>query len=394
MHLLATETRTLDGAEAATDLGQTPADLVFLSFSDSDLGAIATAWQQMDAADRPSLRLANLGKLRHPMSVDLYLDRVVTHARCVVVRLLGALEYWRYGAEEISALCTRENISLAVVPGDGRDDGKLAALSTVPADALARFDGYLREGGPANARHALRLAAACAGLIPDVPQAVAPVPLAGELPLADFDLPADAPVACIVLYRSHLLAGDIAPIAALAAALAERGLRPRAIFVASLKDGTSQDVAAASLRDWRPAVVLNATAFSARADDRGSPLDAAAVPVLQLLLSGSTREEWAESSRGASQSDLAMQVVLPELDGRLLTTAISFKAEDETVRELEFARVVHRPDPDGIVLAADRAAGWVRLGRTPREERRLAIVLSDYPGGGQRAHAVGLDTLA
>jgi cobaltochelatase CobN len=90
-----------------------------------------------------------------------------------------------------------------------------------------------------------------------------------------------------------------------------------------------------------------------------------------------------------------MQVVLPELDGRLLTGAISFKAEDQSLPELQYARTLHLPDPDGVALAADRALGWARLAEAPRAARRVAIVLSDYPGiGGQRGHAVGLDSFA
>src|SRR3989304_1054708 len=100
MHLLATTAMTLDEAEAAVDLGQTPAEVVVLSFSDSDLSALAAAWH----ADRdvlPTLRLASLKRLKHPMSVDLYLDRVAREARCVVVRCLGGLDYWRYGFERL-----------------------------------------------------------------------------------------------------------------------------------------------------------------------------------------------------------------------------------------------------------------------------------------------------
>ena len=90
-----------------------------------------------------------------------------------------------------------------------------------------------------------------------------------------------------------------------------------------------------------------------------------------------------------------MQVVLPELDGRLLTTAISFKAEESEVAGLEFARVAHRPAPEGIAAAARSASLWARLATTPRAERKLALVLSDYPGAaGQAAHAVGLDAIA
>ena len=82
------------------------------------------------------------------MSVDLYVEQVIAHARCVVVRLLGGLEYWRYGAEEFAALCRRAGIALALLPGDGRDDPALAALGTVPPDHRARLSACLAQGGP------------------------------------------------------------------------------------------------------------------------------------------------------------------------------------------------------------------------------------------------------
>ena len=391
MHLLVRETQTLDEQEAAEDLGQTPADLVFLSFSDSDLGSWASAWQAM--ADRPGLRLASLARLRHPMSVDLYAEQVIAGARCVVLRLLGGLDYWRYGAEEIAALCRARGIALAMMPGDVRDDPRLAELSTVEPGKLGRLAALLREGGPENTARALALCRHLAGMGPDEAAIAVPVEGAGMYPLP---YPDDGrPLAVIVFYRSHLLAGDLAPVDALAAALAERGLAVRAVHVGSLKDPAAAAFSENLLRGLRPAVVLKATGFSARGDTGGSPLDAAGVPVLQLVLAVGGIEAWRAGFRGLSQTDLAMQVVLPELDGRLLTTAISFKSDAEFEPGLEFARSVNRPDPAGIALAADRAAGWARLGATAVGERRVAMVLSDYPGaGGQIAHAVGLDSFA
>ena len=390
MHLLVRDARTLDEDGTPDDLGQTPADLVVLSFSDADLGALAGAWQAMPGA--PSLRLASLGRLRHPMSVDLYLDQVVFGARCLVVRLLGGLDYWRYGIEEAAALCRDRGIALAVLPGDGRDDPRLAELSTVPPPALARLDACFRHGGPANMQRAIRLAAHLAGLGPDDAGNAAPLPQQG---VHSLDLVEDRPLVALVLYRSHLLSADIAPVEALTAALHGRGLAVGAMYAASLKAPECAAWVAAALRAWRPAVVLNLTAFSARTDDGPSPLDAAGVPVLQAVLAGSSRDAWEASSRGLTQADLAMNVALPELDGRLLTGAVSFKTEGQAVPGLQYARTVHQPDPDGVALAADRAAGWARLGGTPRGERRVAVVLSDYPGvGGQRGHAVGLDSFA
>jgi cobaltochelatase CobN len=394
VHLLARDTRMLDEAGGAEDLGQTPADLVFLSFSDSDLAGLAAAWQAMGAA-RPTLRLASLARLRHPMSIDLYAEQVISHARCVVVRLLGGLDYFRYGADEFSGVCRAENIPLLVLPGDGREDTRLLALSTVMEAVWHRMDACLRHGGPDNLALALSLAAHLAGLGEDDGAEATPLPRCGVHALPG--VPERAlQLAVIVFYRSHLLAADIAPVAALAEALAARGLAVRAVHVSSLKDPDVADAVAGWLEDWRPAVVLNATAFSARGDGaKPSPLDAAGVPVLQLVLSGSTREAWRAASRGLSPTDLAMHVVLPELDGRLLTTTISFKAEQAPFPGLEFAFRAHCPDAAGIALAADRAAGWARLAATPRQQRLLALVLSDYPGvPGQVGHAVGLDTFA
>lgn len=394
MHLLVRETRSLDEEEAAADLGQSPADLVFLSFSDSDLGAAATAWQAI-GPERPTLRLANLARLRHPMSVDLYAAQVIAHARCVVVRLLGGLDYWRYGGDALAALCRQRRIALALVPGDARDDQRLAELSTIPVGALERLEAYLRHGGPDNIGQALMLAAELGGLPAGSIRPPMPLPHAGQYRLA---VPQEgaAGSAVIVFYRSHLLAGDVAPIEALAEALAARRLGVRAVYVSSLKSADAAAFTAWSLAAWRPSVVLNATGFSARQNDAPSPLDAANAPVLQLMLAGTLRPAWEASTRGVSQTDLAMQVVLPELDGRILTGAIAFKAEDEVVAGLDFSRTVFRPDQGGIALAADRAAGWARLAATSRVDRRIAVVLSDYPGagGGQVGHAIGLDSLA
>jgi cobaltochelatase CobN len=391
LHLLVRETQTLDEQESAVDLGQSPAELVFLSFSDSDLGALSTAWRAMPEP-RPALRLASLAQLRHPMSVDLYVDQVVSGAKCVVVRLLGGLDYWRYGAEEFDAACRARGIALAMVPGDARNDPRLAELSTVEASKLARLDALLREGGPENTTAALLLGWHLSGGRPDDEAPVAEVSSAGLMTLP-YDA-ADRPLAVIVFYRSHLLAGDFAPVEALAAALWERGLGVAAVYVSSLKEPAAAAFVGNLLRGRRPAVVLNATGFSARRQD-GSPLDAAGAPVLQLIQAVGGIDAWQAGFSGLSQTDLAMQVVLPELDGRLLTAAISFKSAEPPDAALEFGRSFNRPDSAGIALAADRAAGWAGLARTPAGDRRIAVVLSDYPGaGGQIAHAVGLDSFA
>ena len=398
MHLLAVETGSLDEIDGAVDLGQTPADVVVLSFSDSDLSALAAVWSQ-SPAEFPTLRLASLKQLRHPMSVDLYIERVIAGARLVVVRGLGGLDYWRYGFEQIAATARRHGILFVALPGDDRRDARLDAISTVPRETLTALEHYFRSGGPANARNLLLYAGHLLGNDVEIDP---PVELAPALALDKTGNPTDLrtiesasgePIALVTFYRASLLAGDYRPITALCDALNQRGLCAIAVAVTSLKDADVAKPVADLIARVRPDVILNATAFSAMRADETTLLDTADCPVLQVALAGHPRTAWDEAARGLSPSDLAMNVVLPELDGRLFTRAISFKKDLPAEAGLEYARIVHEPDAGRVAYVADLAAGWVRLRRKPRETRKVALILSDYPNrAGRTGYACGLDT--
>jgi len=416
MHIARIETRSLDETAEANDLGQSAAELVFLSFTDSDLAAFASAYARWPEP-RPSLRLANLAALKHPYSVDLYLEKVCAGARFVLVRLLGGMDYWRYGVEELAALAKAKGIALALVPGDRFDDARLAEASTLDAQARARLWRYFEEGGPENM-------AACLAFVAgrEAPEAkgvaafgvyeerrappLTPPRKDGEGNEQAAVLPSPflrggvgggaAPRALIVFYRSIYLADDLAPIDALAEALHKRGFATTSAYVTSLKDPAAQTPLSDLLAREHFDIILNATAFSARRDDgKGGVLDEADAPVLQIVFAAASAEAWAVSTRGLSPSDLAMNVALPEVDGRILTRAISFKQAQTRDENLQFSRVVHAPMRDRVDYVADLALNWVQLRRAPRAERKLACVLSDYPAkGGRVGYAVGLDTPA
>ncbi|MFO1073561.1 MAG: cobaltochelatase subunit CobN [Geminicoccaceae bacterium] len=402
MHLLsALEVPAGDGA-AAVDLAQTPAEIVLLSAADSELAALARAHARLgDAA--PGLRLANLLRLAHPLSVDLYLDAVAAHARLIVVRLLGGRSYWSYGLDQLAALARERGILLACLPGDDRPDPELAAASTLPAAEARRLWRYLSEGGLDNAGQALRYAASLLGrdLGWDEPRAL---PHAGlyhpELPRPDLaGLVArwrrGRPRALLVFYRALVQSGDLAPIDALLAALAERGLDAVGLFVTSLKDGEAAALTEAVVSELAPAVILNATAFAVGAEGPTDPLAAIDAPVLQLVLASSDEASWRAGSRGLLPRDLAMAVALPEIDGRVLARAVSFKASRARDPRTEADLAWHRPVPDRIAFVAELAAAWARLRATPTSERRVALILANYPNrDGRLANGVGLDTPA
>src|ERR1700720_2269449 len=167
MHILLRERHGLEETAAAEDLGQAPADPVVLSFSDSDLSAFAAAWRG-GRETLPSLRLANLRRLAHPFSVDLYIEKTLSGARGILIRLLGGVDYWRYGIEQVSAMAAAKGIALAVVPGDGRPDPRLDAVSNLPPSTLRRLKSLCDSGGADSARAALAQLALAAGL-PSVP---------------------------------------------------------------------------------------------------------------------------------------------------------------------------------------------------------------------------------
>jgi cobaltochelatase CobN len=405
MHLLAAQPGRISDGSAAQDIDQTPGEILVLSAADSELACLAAAQARLGQG-APSLRLANLLQLGHNLSVDLYLDKIVRHARVVILRLLGGVRYWPYGAEQLAGLCREKGILFAALPGDDQPDLELAELSTVPADAANRIWRYCIEGGIENAAHLLRYAATLAGRESTWRE---PMPLlrAGlywpgqALPgYADVvrHWQPERPAAALVFYRALLQAGNLAVIDALIEALVEAGLNVLPLYAVSLKDSAAAETVAQLIALASPAVILNGTGFalsSPGAARASTPFDVADAPVLQLVFSGGGEAEWRENSQGLSARDLAMQIVLPEVDGRILSRAVSFKAETQYDPQTECSILSYRPVADRIAFAAELAAGWARLRRTPAAQRRVALILANYPNrDGRIGNGVGLDTPA
>ena len=400
MHVVFRESHGLEDTDTPYDPGQTPADLVVLSFSDSDLGAFAAGWHRGGGKEGklPTLRLCNLVALRHPASVDNYIEQTLTGAKGILIRLIGGENYWPYGIMQVQDFARRNDIALAVLPADGREDPGLDAHSTLPVSTLRRLAHLCDAGGPVAAQAALAQMALAAGFYAGpvmgtktVPDCGYYDPDQGVVPFAD--VAGDA--VAVTFYRSYLLAADTAPVDALIRALRAAGLNAIGLFVPSLKSDSARAFLGEALAAMEPVSIVNATAFSGRGDDGSSPLDAPGCPVFQVALSTARRRDWDESERGLSPADLAMHVVLPEVDGRIFTGVVSFKSPEKRDPDLQYSRFAHRAEDARIAAVVERVLGWQRLAQTPADRRKLALVLSTYPGrDDQLAHAVGLDALA
>jgi cobaltochelatase CobN len=383
----------------------------------------------------PAIRAVHLLNLQQPLTIDDYAEKVLSQAKVIILRSLGGRAYWSYGLEILKELAENQQIALFVLPGDDRPDPELMSHSNVALSTVHQVWQYFTEGGVQNWINGLKyLTNACLEtsyqFLP--PQTVPKVGVysflnsqksSSSIPLISQELTGIEKIESpqspqssllkteifskigILFYRSHYLAGNTLPIDALCQALMAKNLTPVPIFVSSVRDLEVQE---ALLTYFQPSdnapiqLLLNTTSFSlAKIQIEGEneeelklwkTLD---IPIFQVILSGGTLEQWENSFQGLSPRDVAMNVALPEVDGRIITRAISFKAIATWNEQIETDVVTYQPRQDRIEFVADLAANYIQLANTEIRDRKIAIILANYPNkDGRLANGVGLDTPA
>ncbi|MBH3411745.1 cobaltochelatase subunit CobN [Pseudomonas putida] len=403
MHLLRTQPGGFVPDDSIADLGQTPADLVILCSGDSHLALLAETAEQLPD-DFPSLRLANPMQVQNHASVDLYVDEVLRHAKVILVSLHGGVGYWRYGVEQLVELATR-GVQLILVPGDDRPDPELTGLGTVIGEPAERLWHYLRQGGKRNAINLFNcLANQWLGRdYPwDEPQ---PLPRTSvyhpRIPGAQLEdwyshWNSEYPVAPLLFYRSHLQAANTTFIDVFCERLQAAGLNPLPIAVASLKESACLEQVEAWLDEVEAEVLINTTGFALSSPERPNlrPFRRD-IPVLQAICAQDNQPGWEASEQGLGARDLAMHIALPELDGRIITRPVSFKDMAWRSERSQSDVVCYRAHPERMAFVAELARRWVELARLPNGQKRVALVLANYPTrDGRIGNGVGLDTPA
>jgi cobaltochelatase CobN len=437
MHRVSATSGGWNQSEDLIFLEQTPAPIVFITAADTDIQTLAAAVPQLPATF-PALRVANLLQLQQQISIDNYAEQVLELAQVIILRLLGGRSYWSYGLEVVQEIVQRNNITLIVMPGDDAFDPHLISQSNVPLDIVNQVWQYFNQGGVKNFVNALEfIADSCllTSFNPPPPQLVPRIGLyewsreqgeeertndKGQITNAQCPMPnAQCPMPLglsvrvasrreveakvgILFYRAHYLSGNTKVIDALCQALVEKNLQPVPVFVSSLRE---PDIQVELSEFFQPkdsehiALLLNTTSFSLARLETETPqvelweqLD---VPVLQVILSGGSVEQWELQMTGLAPRDIAMNVALPEVDGRIISRAVSFKTVQTRNQDLETDVVVYEPVSDRIEFVTQLAANWVRLRSKPPQERRIALIVANYPNrDGRLANGVGLDTPA
>jgi len=352
--------------------------LLLLSTADTDLLAAR-------AVTQPALPL----RLANPARTDAVDLAGVT---LVLVRLLGGRRAWE-GFDGLLRDCASAGVPVVAVGGEGALDAELTAASTVPPGVVTEAAAYLREGGVDNLRELVAFLSDTVLLTGHGFAPPAPLPAYGVHGSRTAD-PA-LPTVGVVFYRAHELSGNTAFVGVLCDAVEAAGANALPVYVGSLRPDDSGRIPAVDqhLRGVDALVVtVLASGGSHAADAEGWDATALAdldVPVLQAMCVTSSRAAWEASDTGLAPIDAAMQVAIPEFDGRLVTAPFSFKEQGPDGVPSYVA------DPERAARVAGTAVAHARLRHVPNTDKRLVLMLSSYPTKHSRVgNAVGLDTPA
>ena len=402
------------------------AQIALLTHASNDLTVLHSALSQMPPDFAPVAGV-NLQSLESETRMAALLANELAGARIIVLRVLGRLGGVP-GFAELVGMAKRQGRHLIAISGTGEPDPELAAVSTVSPDVLQQALKYFQAGGSTNLAQLLRylsdhLLLTGFGFEPAhaLPEhGIYHPDLAQGAEVADWlALRApQKPSVGIVFYRAHWMSGNTRFIDALLAALERRGMNVLPVFTSSLRAGAGSDNGGAGVKTLPSAlryfsgdpskgegahidVLINTTSFAMGEITPGGPtpagwsvgvLETLNVPVLQAITSGMTQTQWQQSARGLNPLDAAMNVVLPEFDGRIITVPVSFKAR---AAGMPSEAVEYEPLLDRVARVAGIAARFARLKRVPNAEKRVAFMFTNSSSkASQIGNAVGLDAPA
>jgi cobaltochelatase CobN len=379
--------------------------IAFLTHAGTDLMTLDRARADLPAGIRvlglPLLSIVSDEQMLATLNGEL------AEAAVVLLRIHGRVETIP-ALELLRQRCGGRGQRLLIVSGTGELDPQMARASDAPLDVLQSVTSYLMCGGPGNLIEGVKFLSdrlLLTGFGYREPQVTSEhgiylrdIEGAG---IEDWRRQADPskPVAAILFYRAHLLSGNTGFIDALAEALYARGLEPLCIFTSSLKALHDGVPAAFSFFPASPSVVISTLSFAQGEVNAGGITDPASnvdalqqlgVPILQTMAASVPQASWELSSRGLNPLETAINVAIPEFDGRIITVPISFKE-----RQAGHDGALYTPHAERIARVAGIATRLVALRQKPNKQKKVAFVLTNSSSkAAQAGNAVGLDAPA
>ncbi|NTU97698.1 MAG: magnesium chelatase subunit H, partial [Chlorobiaceae bacterium] len=184
----------------------------------------------------------------------------------------------------------------------------------------------------------------------------------------------------ILAMRSTVLSRNTAHLDSLVRSLEKAGIRSCIIYSGGLdvRPALNRFFGTENPGSLKPKLILNATGFSLvggpaenRAPEAVVALKKLDIPCFNLIpLSFQPVEQWRESALGLTPMQTALSVAIPELDGST-EPLVYAGTEAGTERTVALERE--------LVTVTDRVGRFIRMQEKQREERKIAIVLFNFP---------------
>jgi cobaltochelatase CobN len=403
---------TWKGSETATIAGQTalPSEgIVFLTHADTDLLTLSRTMQLLPHDFSKTLGISLLA-VKSEEQMEQLLQRELAEAKIIIVRIHGRLSSIP-GFGELVNLAKKRQQHLIVVSGTGELNPEFAAVSTVSPAILQETLAYLQTGGYSNflsllyflSDHLLLTGFGAESPLnlpehgiyhPDLPENT---DMSDWLKYYDPTLPTVG----ITFYRAHWISGNVSFVDAMIRSLEDRGVNALPVFTSSLKAANPETGIPFAFeffelpKKFRIDVLINTISFAitdiqpaGTVSKPAAALTGLDVPILQAITSGMSRGPWESSARGLNPLDTAMNVAIPEFDGRIITVPVSFKEKGKDTKGYE-------PLDDRIERVTGLAVRFARLRHLNNSQKRVAFIFTNSnTKASQVGNAVGLDAPA
>ncbi len=377
---------------------QPKAPVLFLTTANTDITTISGFLKTANGRKWKGLiKALQISKLFHPAQIDHYLFTTASESKIIILRLLGGKEHWSYGLEQLKIWQEMDETRILIIlSGIKENEEELNELSTLSIEVNKELSSLLRIGGLRNIElfleyiHQLYLGEKNSIIDLNKIERI-------NDPLKWDWLNENNPKIGIILYSSSYQSNDIELAEKLTSELRKNNLTPRLLWVSNLKDRRVQKEVLRIYQKEKVYSVITSTSFSTVSFDEhfmGNTIwDELNVPIFQVLISGKSKKIWKKSTRGLDTIDFSIQVVLPELDGRINTQIVAFRESEERNEILSTMITKAKPYNEGIRWLVEHIKSWTDLSIKDNKDKKIAIIMSNYPNkDGRLGNGVGLDT--
>ncbi len=380
---------------------QPAADFIFITSVKADLNLISKLLLEKEFASlKNNIRALEISNLNSSAQIDNYLLKTINYAKVVILRIFGDKGTWNYGIEQLlNWQAVNKKRKLVILSGTVDQEVSLSEISSIDKNIALNISRLLRSGGMENYRkflNCLNYLKVNDTLIPDEFLNISFYP---DPYLYDWKIEKGEKIG-IISYKSLFLANEIEVNEKLNLQLRRCGLSPKTLFISTLKDHTIQKKLIEIFKKEDIKLIITTTSFSSSQIKNNELIENSTniftslkIPILQLLSSNRSRKNWLNSSIGMNSSDLLMQIIIPEFDGRITTCPSAFKEIISKKNTLYSEITSYKADQVGIKWISKFATNYVKLQQLNNFEKKICLIISNYPvKNGRIGNGVGLNT--